>query len=698
MIFANKMRDFKRNGSSGQRVKWYVKKEVRSILDSTIGAEDHRKHLWASLKHGIKRFDEECVQNGFPFFWELMTITTDEFNRKLLVDILVRHRVDLNQVNDHGMNVFHYCMYFGMQIFRQRGLSVTEMQPLLKWFKGLGVDPHLKDKDGDDIFKYALYANAPAPFLSFLIDDICGQEVISRKNYFGATPLHLAAKYCSIEVFDFLVEKNADLFARDNLGNNFLHHLFLKGFQDNNNCSYELTAVQAELIKKFAPFLKDQMNHRNMTPLAVLLEKEAGFIDEEENEESDIIFDCLIPSLEIINIKYIPRETGEPTSLLRKVVFHGEGLRRIRKLVDAGAIVTPEVIQEGIKSRIETLETLFELKAVSHVDNLKGCFGQHCDFSIMTEVLKHIPDGRKLVKEQFPDILVQSLRCMKKSENFDLSVVKTLVEEYDVDAIYTSREEGTSVHWLASFINDEDERIDVLKQLLEKYGNAFNNLLSLKTKLKSYSGRLLTPLQIAIDSGSYRFAMVLLQNFAPTNDLSLPDKVYHDYESHAPFYRLLLALKFVGVTDPKLDTLLSNIRSKYLWNELREQGIPSLLELSCQVLRRNSTRDQIHSLIKGIKGVSKAKTFLALNHIQELVFPESPDYYSYDNYSYGYSCWSDDEYAIESYYLPFVDDPDWRRKEKKSKKRTRRKKKEKRKKDIDSFFLVRVELEDRPLN
>jgi|GEM_PF-777012 len=82
-----------------------------------------------------------------------------------------------------------------------------------------GVDPNVKDEDGNTPLHLAIKANH-LQIAKLLIEK--GADVNARDRY-GWTPLHIAAGHGNLEVVQLLVEKGADVNAKDAQGRTPLH-------------------------------------------------------------------------------------------------------------------------------------------------------------------------------------------------------------------------------------------------------------------------------------------------------------------------------------------------------------------------------------------------------------------------------------------------------------------------------------------
>lgn len=130
-------------------------------------------------------------------------------------------------------------------------------------------------------------------------------------------------------------------------------------------------------------------------------------------------------------------------------------------LTDNGIVF--DAIREAVilhEKRPQFLELLPGFNPVFNVN----CLGLGQGISCLPQILKHLPDSKTIVKQKFPDILIQCLRYMKLSNVWDPNLFSLLLNEYGIDVNYTSTENVSVLHWLALFIAsdfDEEERVDI---------------------------------------------------------------------------------------------------------------------------------------------------------------------------------------------------------------------------------------------
>lgn len=537
----------------------------------------------------------DCV-HGYPLFWLMLTVPFDENILTRLLEICLEYRVDLNH-ECNGYNILHYSIEkFDFHLNRQDSLRLTRLQSLLKKLKEARVNPDLENQDGDDILKHALKRSAPESFVSFLIQDICGPQVINRRNKTGLTPFHLAAKFCSEIVMNLLVNKGANPLAQDNDGNNALHFILQQG-----HWRQPFTATRIV------------MNVLDNIPNGKRIVKE---------EFPDILIQFLW---------CIKRQVNGP-SIFRLnpivILVNEYGIDVNYSLTKDGTVF--DAVREAMilhNKRPQLLDLLLGLNPVVSVNHIIHCLKLGQGISCLSQILKLVPDGKKIVKQEFPDILVHYLRCMKLHNVWDPDLFSFILNEYEIDINYTSADDGSVLHWLALFISSdfhEEARIELLTELLEKYGSALNLNVMCKNNFYPWSDcpTLVTPLQVAIQSHSFRFANVLIRNFASIDNLHLPPAVSINCDGDAAFHRMLRMLKFLGSSEQRLDDL----KRKYLsFQKLQKlDALPSLLELACRSFRRKATKEQALSLIQQFDLGSNVKEYIFMDHMKELQFPKPP--------------------------------------------------------------------------
>ena len=192
------------------------------------------------------------------------------------------------------------------------------------------------------------------------------------------------------------------------------------------------------------------------------------------------------------------------------------------------------------------------------------------------------------------------------------------------------------IGWLF-FKSRDKERAEFVANVIEKHGIHYNlDILSPKGIFynRRWDHTLVTPLQLAIESYSCRVAVVLIKNFASIDNLSLPSGTAFTSDIDvAALHVMLRMLEFLDFTCTQLDKLKLWINSRYkTFKQLEEsKSFPSLLKLAYRSFRRNTTRQEILSLIEGLDLGVKVKDNLFMNHIQELQFPENPSTSSGEN-------------------------------------------------------------------
>lgn len=565
----------------------------------------------------------------------------------------------------------------------EKVLNNSNLHVFPQILKSVGADPTLEDDiDGDDLLKVALRRSANFNIINFLIKEICPPSSLNSKNKSGSFPLVIAVSNNRIsdDTILLLIKKGANPFSLDSDGNTLLHNIihYRRPFSDK----------MVKLIADYADQMKNVKNNHKVFPLMKLLSIR-GY---QSLQIPEAVFGILIPNKDIINDKNVIKnddgEYEEGTSCLERLVAFpyvgDEREPRIRKLVAAGAVITDEVIQEGIKHGIKTTDVLLELQAIPQIDHLKCCLesANHDGIALLKTILPKIPNGKQIVKNHFPDILLQSLRYMrlKNTCQIDLAFVSLLLDEYGIDINYSQPQDGSLLHWLCYMQFLDEERAEFLKKLIEKHGSNFNlNILCPRDRDIEWGTEpvmpSVVPLQVALENRSFLVAQVLIRNFAAI------DLVFSSPSMSATclmgkndeaLYVVVRMLKFLGENNLHLITLQQQIEEKYKKSEEVQKQlfeVPSLLEMSCQLIRKNSTLEQVNSFINNFDLGPKVREFMFLEHIKEIKFPpripivgtnDSDEDYDYDDddddeflYSeeeYGYDYDSDQDIDFENWF------------------------------------------------
>jgi len=336
------------------------------------------------------------------------------------------------------------------------------------------------------------------------------------------------------------------------------------------------------------------------------------------------LFNCLIPSKDVINDENLKRQL-----LVAYPYVDTEREERVKKLVEAGAEITSQVINEGINHGMKDLVLLLRLGGKPQVDHLKNCLEirNHDGILLLKEVLPKIHDRHEVVKREFPDIVLQTMRYMRYrnlQSSFDRNFITLLLEEYGIDVNYSTSEDCSLLHWLSYFRQNEANRVAFLLDLINKYEQLDLDILS-KRDWDNLDQKV-TPLQIAIENKNFEIARVLVGHFASTDKFFLNGIKLKDIleENDASLHALLVMLDFIGFKSPFLDLILIQLKTRYInFEKLHERPpLPSLQELSCQAIRRGCLPEQVKSLIREYELPERVKDFLFLKHIQPLEFPK----------------------------------------------------------------------------
>jgi len=163
-----------------------------------------------------------------------------------------------NTVNANGENALHNLT------------KKMDQEKIIEWFVTNGADVNQQDKDGNTPFFNAAGAR-DAKVLALLFPKV---KNINQINKEGVTPLENAVQNGSVETVQFLLEKGADVEAKDKAGNNAAYYLIqsYKGKQtrgprggDNNDFAQKMKLLQ----DKGVDFKAAQANGNTLYHIAV---------------------------------------------------------------------------------------------------------------------------------------------------------------------------------------------------------------------------------------------------------------------------------------------------------------------------------------------------------------------------------------------------------------------------------------------
>jgi uncharacterized protein len=135
--------------------------------------------------------------------------------------------------------------------------------PLARLLLDAGANIHLKDKDGATAFVHAMRRNAEVEFLRMLLDR--GMRLNTPQR--GMTPLMWAANYQRPEALVLLLERGANVRAKDGEGNTALHHAIHQ-----HSAPVRMRFILEALLNRDADI--NARNKAGETPLSLALKKE----------------------------------------------------------------------------------------------------------------------------------------------------------------------------------------------------------------------------------------------------------------------------------------------------------------------------------------------------------------------------------------------------------------------------------------
>ena len=163
-----------------------------------------------------------------------------EFNKKYIIDTLLKNNVDLEFCNSEGMPILNYFIEsFGESMDFKMKISMTEIGlpyfdldavhqipfefDFKKYIKKLiekGVDLNQRDTKGNLAFHYLAIRGCGARYVD-LYDEMLYKGVdINSKNLMGRNALHLAVEHENHSALNLLIKKQSNLNMFDSIGLN----------------------------------------------------------------------------------------------------------------------------------------------------------------------------------------------------------------------------------------------------------------------------------------------------------------------------------------------------------------------------------------------------------------------------------------------------------------------------------------------
>lgn len=150
--------------------------------------------------------------------------------------------------------------------------------------------------------------------------------------------------------------------------------------------------------------------------------------------------------------------------------------------------------------------------------------------------------------------------------------------------------------------------------------------------------RSVSPLQVAVESGSHELSVVLVQHFASTDQLDLTKMRSCLSQKDGHYYRLIQMFRLLDVQRDVLDQKAAELREKYKDYDVMKESdqVPTLCELASVSLRRTLSLKDAVTLIKSVDLGTKVEDYLFLKHVPYQEFPKLPiPLFDYDDDIYG---------------------------------------------------------------
>lgn len=438
----------------------------------------------------------------------------------------------------------------------------------------------------------------------------------------GLTPLRLAVTCLNESAIRFLLKKGADPLRADPTHGNLLHWILTAVSESDGPFS----PYMRSLIQKYHKRLRDGLNGDQLLPLVL------GCTRSFATSLPDDVFKLLIPSKTMIN--FINPETEK--SCLSHVMhskFWDEKLTRMEQLVAAGADISDEVICSALRSSCRVVNKLVQLSAIPTVQHLEMCFEWHAPEAnaIFKTLVSAIPAQR--LSDSFPGAacayLMHFIKNHHPHQSLDAEFLLKFIDDFDLDVNYKCPKNGTLLHCLCH--RDVAGSVQFLKHLLRKYEYKLDvNQVSKRDMGLYWMAQIdhsqVTPLQIAIENGTFEMAVLLIQNYASTDNLILAKLQNFSNYKDAEYYQLLRLLRMDGVQVPVLEERVEELRIKYKDYVLPADPEPvkSLAELACLSLRRQCTKDEVVDLLHKLELHSTCKDYLFLRHVKKEPLPVLP--------------------------------------------------------------------------
>ncbi|KAK4780933.1 hypothetical protein SAY87_017039 [Trapa incisa] len=144
-----------------------------------------------------------------------------------LVDVLLKHDMDINSVDKNGLTALHIAI-------------TSKKQAIMNYLLRESADPFVQDKDGATLLHYAVQTSSSQAIKILLLYNVD----INLQDNDGWTPLHLAVQTRRTDVVRLLLIKGADTSIRNQEG---LTPLELCLYSGRDSTTYELIKLLNQL-------------------------------------------------------------------------------------------------------------------------------------------------------------------------------------------------------------------------------------------------------------------------------------------------------------------------------------------------------------------------------------------------------------------------------------------------------------------
>jgi len=500
-------------------------------LKGKASGEIVRYFLDQGANLNLKNMDKET-----PLFYAVGSGNLD------IVKEFVSRGADLNVINSDGENLLFLATSdknldvvsylidngVGVNCINKRGetplLNAAEYSNLniVKYLIERGARIDVKDKEGNGVLHYAVNGGN-WDIIKYFVEEM--GVGVNEKNKEKVTPLHLACENPNYKIIEYLVEKGADVNAKDKKGNTPLHYLVGREF-----CDLKIVKF---LIKSGAKV--NAKNKEGDTPLHLAV----------VNCKPDVV-KYLISSGADVNAK---NEDGE-IPLCEAV---GSGIEMVKLLVSNGAKVNIKMKGVGLgplhmavfTEDFEVVKYLVEhgadVDSGGHWWKLEKTTplllaAEKGNLKIVKYLIEHGAkvDG-KYRSKWYNEVEYGYTPILIAAKHGNSDVVKYLAEK-GAKLYVRSNLDATVLHYsalncdvdlLEYLINEKDMDPDVGEIDSSFVGKLFNNL---NDKAGVFTG--LTPLFWAIKSGDFNKVKCLVLNGASVNSENKDEEIPINWFSH----------------------------------------------------------------------------------------------------------------------------------------------------------------------